>query len=188
MPLRFLPAQALSTLTLLLLSACAIPASGPSVPDVPLPPVQGSGDAGHQAVMTADAAFSDVRQLAERPAAAARASAQMEWMAATLPRLASWTETSPLLPGALSAGRSELRTALGIASNVPPDVAARGLLAAASALEAGQQAAALSALDPLAPGQGAQILTQLRNLPALPRTRFAASLARQEIFRVMSDE
>jgi hypothetical protein len=173
---------------LLLLAGCASPATIPQGPTVLLPPAQGSGDPGHQAVMSAADAFVDTKRLAGRPAAAARATAQMEWMAATLPYAANWTETSALLPGALRAGRTELRAALGIPESAPPDEVARALLAGAAAIEAGNSPQAASALDALASGGGKALLDRLQHLPPLPRTAFAASLARQEIFRVMSDE
>jgi hypothetical protein len=157
-------------------------------PDVPLPPSTGMGDEGHQAVMLAAADFANTRRLADRPRAAALAAARLEWMAASLPYRATWTETSALLPGALAEARAETRAALAIPVAAPPAVVARGLLAAAAALETGDTASAAAALDALAPGRGREILRRLQRLPPLPRTSFATGLAGTELNHVMSDD
>jgi hypothetical protein len=182
------PDLARRALLALLPAGCAGRTAAPEVPEVPLPPATGMGDEGHQAVMLAAGDFADTRRLANRPQAAALAAARLEWMAASLPYRATWTETSALLPGALAEARAETRAALAIPAAAPPAAVAREMLAAAAALEAGNAASAAAALDALSPGQGREILQRLQRLPPLPRTSFATSLARQELNRVMSDD
>ncbi|MFC7538901.1 hypothetical protein ACFQU2_04710 [Siccirubricoccus deserti] len=77
---RFLPTAA----TLLLLGACAMPPPAPNA-QLPFDALVGAGDPVRSAVASTSFAFSHQGQLAGQPADAARALAQMEYLAVELP-------------------------------------------------------------------------------------------------------
>ncbi|WP_237217864.1 hypothetical protein, partial [Falsiroseomonas oryziterrae] len=124
---------------LLLLAACAaLP------PAQPLPPVHttGASDPTRQAVLAASWAFGTPGRLAGRPAEAARAAGQVEYLAAALPQDQRWIGARPTVFPALRDARVELRDALGIRQDAPDEAVGRALLDAGSALDAGNRAGA----------------------------------------------
>lgn len=147
----------------------------------------GLGDPVRGAALNAPRMLGDTAQYAGRPAEAARALVQLEFLAhalATEPRYAP--EVSPTVLFQLRAARAEARAALGIAPDAPPEAVIAGLRRAAGALEDGSPAraeAALSAGRVFTLGPRAT-LARLGALPPLPRTREAAGAVAAELDRL----
>jgi len=168
----------LATLALLPLLACAPVAPGPMAV---LPPeaTPGAGDPLRGAVLTTAYVFNDRASLAN-PATAARAVANIEYLAVNLPqdaRLGSMSDGGLQL----AAARRELRGAMGIAPDAPPQIVIDALYAAARALAAQDAAAAAAALPVAAFPDGRATVTRLAALPALPASAQAAAAAQQLI-------
>jgi hypothetical protein len=165
-------------------AACAPTAPGPSAT---LPPdaVVGAGDDVRAAIFSTASAFGTPGVLANRPDAAARAIAQLEFLAvetATGPR---WVGMSPTVVSSLASARNEARALLGIGPNVPPQAVIDSLYGASRALRAGDQAAAERMLNPAVfQGGGAATLQRLAALPPLPNAGTAAALAQFELYRL----
>ncbi|MFC7538900.1 hypothetical protein ACFQU2_04705 [Siccirubricoccus deserti] len=85
------------------------------------------------------------------------------------------------------AARDELRLALGVAPDAPPQVVVDALYNASRALRSGDQAAAALALPGPVFRDGPATLARLGDLPPLPRTRLATALTNQEFLRVEQD-
>ena len=128
----------------------------------------------------------DTGRWAGRPAEAAEAAAELEFLAdafATDPRYAP--EANPAALQELQAGRREMRAFLGIAPDAPPDLVRAGLRRAAAALSRGSQAAAEAALSGPAFSYGpAATLGRLASMPRLPRVADAAGAAASETDRL----
>ncbi|MBW8270971.1 hypothetical protein [Caldovatus aquaticus] len=147
----------------------------------------GVGDPVRGAALNAPRLLGDTAQYAGRPAEAARALVQLEFLAHALaaePRYAP--EVQPTVLFQLRAARAEARAALGIAPDAPAEAVIAALRAAADALDAGSPARAEAALD--APriftlGPRAT-LARLGALPPLPRTREAAGAVAAELDRL----
>lgn len=163
----------------LLLAACA---GAPAPEPVPDRPSAGVSDPAHQAVLVAAYAFGDTRRLAGRPADAARAAADVEWLAVALPQDFRWTGASPLLFGQLRAARAELRAALGIPPDAPAAAVTQRLHAAARLLDEGRRDEAAATLG------GEAALDRLASLPPLPRTAAATAFAHSELGRLMQED
>ena len=146
--------------------------------------VTGAGDPTRAAIVGSAYAFGAAESLAGRPDAAARAAAQVEYLAAEIPAGPRWVEFSPLVGQELVAARAELRDALGIAPGAPPQAVVDALYSASRALRAGDQASAGAALGAPISRDGQAILARLASLPPLPRTRIATSLTNLEMNRV----
>lgn len=168
-----------------LLAACAEPAA---VPPVPQPTVASVADPMRQAVIGAAFAFSDTTRLAGRPADAARAAAQLEWMAVALAQDQWWIGAVPTLFFQLRDAGEDLRGAIGLAPQASAVVVTRSLGEAAGALDRGDRAAAAAALAPVAPAGGEAALARLYALPALPRAAAATRFAEQEMMRIMTSD
>ncbi len=169
------------------LSACAPVPAGEAPPPLPRADAATISDPGRRAVLSAAYIFADPRRVAGRPAEAARAAAELEWMAAALPADPRWVPANPLLFTALARARDEVRSSLGLVPGSP--VAVGGALSgAADALAAGQRAQAAGLLDPVARGGGTSVLTRLEALPALPRAARATRLAQEEMIRLNQDD
>jgi hypothetical protein len=118
-----------------------------------------------------------------QPAAAARAIAEIEWLAAYLPNSPRWSTASPAGMNQLQLARNEARAALGIPPRAPTQQVINGLTGAATALAANDSAAVARALPrgtfPLGPEE------TVRRLAAPPPNRnimaalFALSAARR---------
>lgn len=133
-------------------------------------------------MLVAAYAFGDTRRLAGRPADAARAAADLEWIAVALPQDFRWTGANPLLFGQLRAARAELRGALGIAPDASPVAVTQRLGSAARLLDEGRRSDAAAAL-----GEEAA-LDRLAALPRLPRAAAATALAQAELGRLMQED
>jgi len=173
--MRWLPAA-----LVLLIAACAGPPGG--LPAVPDRPSAGAADPTHQAIFRAAYAFGDPGRLAGRPADAARAAADLEFLAVALPQDQRWIGASPLLFGELAAARTELRIALGIPAEATPAAVTQRLDTTAAALEAGRRAEAAA----LAGGEDR--IATLAALPPLPRSAAATQAAQSALGRLMGDD
>jgi hypothetical protein len=162
-------------------SACTPSASDQYGP-ASLPPdaVVGAGDPLRSSVISTASAFASPGRLSA--AAAARAVAQMEFLAANLPQSPTLRFSPPILGPQLDIAREEWRSALGIAPGAPAQSVINGLYTAGRALDAGQNDIALAALSrvPFQRG-GPATLAQLSALPPLPRTAAAAATAQQTL-------
>ena len=171
----------LTLLALPLLAACA---SQPPAETARLPrdAVLGAGDPARSAVFSTNAVFAQRSPAAGHPAEAARAIAQMEFLAVDLPQNTNLSSPSPTLVPELATARAEWREVLGIASDAPAQPVINALFAAGRALDAGQVDAAASALpNSIFRKGGAATVSQLAALPRLPRTAMAAATAQQSL-------
>ena len=177
------PAAVVLALLLPILAACG---AAPPVPYASLPPdaTAGAGDPTRAAIVSSAYAFNTPAALARRPADAARAAAQVEHLATEIPYGPRWVEFSPLVGRELVVARGELREALGVSPDAPPQAVVDALYAASRALAAGDRAAAEQALPPPAFRDGRATLSRLSSLPPLPRTGTATALTDRELLRV----
>lgn len=163
-------------LTLIALPGCA--GEGFTAPDpvrLPRDATDGAGDPASAAISRAAFTFAHPASLAGRPGDAARAIADMEYLAAALPFDPRFQQRDPLLPDHLAQARAEWRPVLGIAPAQPAQAVIESLYAFWRATLAQNPAAAAAALPPglFAP----DVLTRLADLPPLPRTGLAANSA-----------
>ena len=170
----------------LLLAGC-VAAAPPPTARLPNDAVIGAGDPTRAAILGSAYAFGHPGSIAGRPDAAARAAAQVEYLAAEIPVGPRWVEYSPIVGSELRGARDELRGALGIASAAPSQAVVDSLYAAARALQRGDEAAAEAALRQPYVADGRATLLRLASLPALPRTITATALTQQELVRVDQD-
>ena len=147
----------------------------------------GAGDPTRAAVIGSAYAFATPEAMAGRPEAAARAAAQVEYLAVEIPAGPRWVDFNPTVGLALLAARTELRPVLAIATDAPPQAVVDGLFAASRALGIGDEAAARLALAAPVFLDASATLHRLAALPALPRTRSATALAERELFRTEQD-
>jgi hypothetical protein len=176
-----------TVLLVLLLLACT---PGPVPPSVSLPPdaVQGAGDLTRAAIITTANVFAAPGSIAGQPALAARAAAQLEYLAVEIPTGPRWRGFSPNVSLELEQARPELRTALGIDPAAPPQVVIDSLYAASRALTAGDRAAVERILvPPIYPAGPAITLQRLSAMPILPHANFATALAASEMNRLDDD-
>jgi hypothetical protein len=136
--------------------------------------VEGAGDPTRAAVIRAAESFSNPGVLMARPGAAARAIADMEYLASWLPRDPRYSERGALLPVQLQQAKAEWRNALGIPLDRPAQPIITAYYNAWTAVQSGDRQAAIAAL----PG-GEATFTRLGSLPPLPRTSQAANTALQ---------
>ncbi len=145
----------------------------------------GLGDPVRGAALNAPRLLGDTSQLAGNPAQAARAAVQLEFLDQSFrgdPRYMHTASGATL--HAVRLGRTELRQAIGIAPDAPPDPLIAQLREAADALDAGSRARAEAALSgPMFPQGGAATLSRLGSLPFLPRVSEAAGAANAEVRR-----
>ena len=160
-------------LTLLATAACTPPGPPPTLP--------GASDAmvGRDPIVTVGqnvVAFFRAPQ-ANQPAAAARAIAELEWLADTLPNNPRWMTASDVGINSLIESRWTARRALGIPQNAPAQAVINGLAAAARAIDANNAAALSAALPrrvfPLGPQQTVARLSQPPSLPDVMQAYWA---------------
>jgi hypothetical protein len=164
--LRLMPLAALG----LVLAACASPSSPPPPLPSPVSPAPGlPEDEARRAAIDANSWFA--RPQANQPARAARAHAELEFLAEALTR-------DPNLRGGAGQGlpqlqiaRREHRAALGIPADAPAGAVVLGLRTAAEALERNERAAAIAALPSNVFAAGGE--ETLRRLALPPRVRSA---------------
>ncbi len=142
-----LPRRRVIALPLVLLSACA---PTPAPPSVSLPPdaVQGAGDPTRAAIITTANVFAAPGGIAGQPALAARAAAQLEYLAVEIATGPRWVGFSPLVSLEFKKAQPGLRAALGIDPTAPPQAVIDSLYAASRALAAGDRAALERILAP----------------------------------------
>ena len=131
-------------LSALLLAACAPPSPPPTLP-TSLTPQAGLRSTSITVGDNALAFFANPR--AGQPASAARAFADLEWLADTLPTNPMWisgANTDAILQ--LQQARNEARQALGISARASNQAVVSGLAAVAGALTRNDQAAVSRAL------------------------------------------
>lgn len=146
----------------------------------------GLGDPVRGAALRAPQTLGDTSRWTGRPAEAAEAAADLEFLAnafATDPRYAP--EANPAVPQQLNAARGEMRGFLGIAPEAAPDLVIAGLRRAAAALRSGGRAGAEAALSGPAFAFGpSATLGRLASMPRLPRTSDAAGGVSAEVERL----
>jgi hypothetical protein len=163
-----------------LLAAC-VPLTRP-LPFVPVPSSlqTGVGDPPVAAITMLNYVFSQPGRLAGRPAEAADAIAQVEWLVTELATDQRWFALSPLVLPALRAGRDEIRRAFGIAADATPAEVVTGFDGAARGLRDFDVSVAGDALEPLVGRDRiGPALDMLANLPPLPLTARAAATAQR---------
>jgi hypothetical protein len=178
-----------AALLVTMLAGCVQPGpqgagSGPVWASLPPDAVVGAGDPTRAAILNTAYAFGTPASLAGRPADAARAVAQLEYLATEIPTGARWREFDPTVGLELEQARREERAALGIAPQAPPQAVIDALYGTSRALRAGDTAAAQRLLAPPVFPAGQQTLQRLANLPPLPIANQATSRAASELDRV----
>lgn len=172
-------------LLLALAAGCAeMRQAPPAIPTAALAP--GSADGVRGAIEAMAPAFADrARGLAGRPAEAAQAAAQLEFVTAAIPRDPRYAPIPEGIQRELLLARQELRDALGTDEAASPEVVVPALLAAAAALRAGDTARATRALPAptFRPG-GARSLVRLGELGPLPQAAIASALVQREVARL----
>lgn len=162
------------------LAACVLPAAGPTA-SLPLDATQGAGDPTRSAIFTTAYAFNNPGGLAD-PSVAARAAANVEWLATTIPQNPRYSYVSTL-GGQLAQAREELHAALLIQPNAPPQAVVDGLYGASRALRFNDRAGAAQALPAIAFPDAPGTLRRLASLPPLPLTATATAAAERELYR-----
>lgn len=175
---RMRNAKPVALLAALALSACA---AQPLPPSAVLPVgalAGGGGDPLRSGVLESAYAFNGG---ARSPADVARGAAWVEYLAADSKWGGRWADFSPIVRARLDEARGELRQALGIAPEAPPQAVVNGLFLAANTMQAGlplQNLPALPFADPSA------VVQRLQALPALPKTREATALVERDFLRI----
>lgn len=153
-------------LTLLAAAACA-PAERTTLPEGVGP--QGAVSRDPSVAVGQDVVAFFRQPQANQPATAARAIAELEWLADSLPRSPRWQNASSVGLNGLQQSRWEARRALGIPERAPTQAVINGLGAAARAIEANDQAALARALPraafPLGPQETVRRLSAPPQLP-----------------------
>ncbi|MBD0271318.1 MAG: hypothetical protein ICV73_05255 [Acetobacteraceae bacterium] len=151
----------------------------PASPPAPADLAAGAPDPARASVAAAAAAFADRGAgLANRPAAAAQAAAQLEYAAEALATDPRWTGMPEGIRREMLLAREELRDAIGLDAAAPSAAAVSALLGAARALRAGDRRRAASALAPplFRPG-GEGSIARLADMGPLPQAANATALA-----------
>ncbi len=151
---------------------------------VNLPPdaVVGAGDPTRTAIINTAYAFGTPASIAGRPAEAAVAAAQLDYLASEIPFGARWREFDPTVGLLLRDARQEVRGYLGVSQEAAPQVVVDSFFAASRALRVNDTAAAERILAPLAPNPR-QTLGHLTAIPLLPKANVATVRAQQELDR-----
>jgi hypothetical protein len=158
-----------------------------SPPSATLPPdaVIGAGDPTRAAIFSSAYVFGAPSSIAGRPDLGAAAAAQVEHLASEIPTGPRWVGFGPQVGLELIGARQEVRAALGIAPEAPPQEVVDALYAAYRAWRAGDAAGAERALSgPAFRDGGRRTLLVLAGLPPLPRTQVATVHAQFELERL----
>lgn len=125
------------------------------------------GDPDVWAINMAQWAFANPERTANLPVEAARAAAALEYLTVALNAM-RWHAMNPITKQEMQQARAELRQALGIRPDAPPQPVIDALLASANAIAAGDWATASAALrNPFFTLQPEQTLAILTNMPYL---------------------
>jgi len=174
------------------LSLVAVLASGcaemrqPPPAAAPVMLVGGAADPLRASIAALAPALADQgRGLAGRPAEAAQAAAQLEYVTAALPRSRNYAAFPEQVWRGLMLARQEMRDALGVADDAVPESVIPALLSAASALRGDDSSRAALALPaPMFRPGGERSVTRLGELGPLPQGAIATALAQQEVARL----
>lgn len=177
--------KSLSLLAFMPMIACAPLAPPGPTATLPYDAVQGASEPTRSAIYSSAFAFNNPGGLANA-ATAARASANVEFLAVSIPQDPRYA-FAPTLNGQLALARNELHTALGVAPDAPPQLVVDGLYGASRALRAQDPAAAERALSPLAFPDREATLSRLSAMPALPLVATATATAERELLRQEQD-
>lgn len=151
-------------LLVLLTAACA--------PQAPVPTLPGAPVAADPVVPVGQSMAAFFRNpQPNQPAEAARAIAELEWLADSLPHNPRWNQASSVGLNGLQQARWAARRALGIPEGAPAQAVINGLVAAARAIEANDQAALARALPrrvfPLGPQETVSRLSAPPQVPGV---------------------
>ena len=174
---------------LLLAAGLAACTPGPSYSPqdwVTLPPdaVVGAGDPTRSAILNAAYAYGTPASLAGRPAEAAVAAAQLDYLASEIPFGARWREFDPTVGLLLQRARQEVRNYVGISQEAAPQAVIDAFYGTSRALRANDTAAAERILAPPVVPNARQALGHLTAMPLLPTANQATARAAQELDRV----
>ena len=170
---------------LLLVGGCA-EVTRPAPPPPPADLVGGAPDPGRAAIDAAAAAFADRGMgLANRPAAAAQAMAQLEYATEAFASEPRWAAMPEGIRREMLLARTEVRDAIGLDPAAPSRTVVAALLAAARSLRAGDRPRAAAALRPplFRPGGEASI-ARLGDAGPLPQASNATALAQETASRM----
>jgi hypothetical protein len=153
---------------------------------VSLPPdaVVGAGDPTRSAILNAAYAFGTPQSLTGRPAEAAVAVAQLDYLASEIPFGARWREFDPTVGLLLQRARQEVRNYVGISQEAAPQAVIDAFYGTSRALRANDTAAAERILAPPVVPNARQALGHLTAMPLLPTANQATARAAQELDRV----
>ena len=153
---------------------------------VSLPPdaVVGAGDPTRSAIINTAYAFGTPASLAGRPAEAAVAAAQLDYMASEITFGPRWREFDPTVGLLLQRARQEVRNYVGISQEAAPQAVIDAFYGTSRALRANDTAAAERILAPPVVPNARQALGHLTAMPLLPTANQATARAAQELDRV----
>ncbi len=166
-----------SALMLLVLASCSAPPAPTPVAGPPPAAQAGITDPARGTVLVAADEFAHPDRLRANPAAAARALARLEWLAAAAPQQPGWQAMNPLVMTDLGLARDEARVSLGLPANMAPAQVITALEGAAAALADGDRARAASVL-------GERPLARLSSLPPLRLAGPATTRLQRELNRL----
>ncbi len=152
------------------------------VATLPFDPALGFADPARQAIIHTAYAFETPGSLSGRPWEAAQAIQEAEFLAVELNFGPRWIEMSPLAKLAFRQARPEWRAAVGIDQAAEPQAVIDAMTAVRYAYGAQDTAAAVAALQP--PLVAAGGIARLSDLPPLPQTAWAATMAQREMWRI----
>ena len=164
------------------LAACA---TLPSAPDTAQLPANTFSplDQDVPAVQYAQYAFAVPARTRGNPVAGAQAVLAMDYIAGELNTSPRWDHVGAMTQIQLLQGRQQTRAAVGIAPDAPSQLVVDSLVAARNDLAAGNQAAAVSALDnPAFPAGGARTVQALANLPYISMANISTMHAAGQLF------
>ena len=172
-------------LLLLPLAACA----ELRTPRGPLAPPAGllsSADPGREAVAELAASLRDGGlALRNDPARTARSAALLEWLSADLSANPRWAPLPATMRARVGAARDEMRAAVGMTAELPPEQASAALARASRDLAAGNRAAARAALNGSGFRHGGErTLERLADPGPLPNGELALGDLSQEVRRL----
>jgi hypothetical protein len=135
-------------------------------------------DPGRMAIDTTSSVFGNPRTVAGRPAAAADAVAELEWLTVNLATDQRWIGLPGNVPVQMRGGRDAVRAALGIPTDAATNAVIEALDATAAALRAGNRVDATAAIAAVT-GQAnaARAIGVLDALPSVPRAQQATAAA-----------
>jgi hypothetical protein len=170
-----------------LLAACTATVPPQEAARLPVDAVEGAGDPTRAAIFSSAYVFSTPRSIAGRPDLGARAAAQVEHLATAIPQGPRWVEFDPQVAQELVGARKEMRAALGIAPEAPPQQVVDALFAASRAWRAGDATGAEKALSTPNFADPSRTLIALASLPDLPQTKVATVQAQFALERMDRD-